>query len=73
MNAMRISWPYAVNWRYEDGYGYGTSSHVILPGFTSVGGGGGGACCAVAPPETATIVITVQHRANQLITHLRWN
>ena len=25
-----------MNWRYEVGYGYGTSSHVILPGFTSV-------------------------------------
>ena len=37
MNAILTSWPYNVSGRYELGYGYGTSSHVMLPGFTSEG------------------------------------
>src|SRR5581483_2278867 len=56
MYAMRRSCPYSVTGRYELGYGYGTSSQVMLPGLTSVGLGVGAGCCAdtTAPSASAS-------------------
>src|SRR5687768_16248553 len=42
-----MSCPYNVIGRYDTGYGYGTSSHVMLPSFTSVGVGGGVLCAKI--------------------------
>src|SRR5688572_9811193 len=47
---MRTSWPWSVSGRYDEGNGYGHSSHVMLPGFTSAGAGTAGAVWAEALP-----------------------
>src|ERR1700722_9331247 len=48
---MRTSWPYTVSGRKITGYGYGTSSYVMLPGFTSAGALGSAGSCNCAWSE----------------------
>src|SRR5262249_50499910 len=57
MYAMRTSCPYSVRGRYELGYGYGHSSHVMLPGLTSEGAAAVW-FCAAAGCEPATSAAT---------------
>src|SRR5262245_36830902 len=60
MYAIRTSCPYSVNGRYDERYGYGQSSQLMLPGVTSVGVATA-AACACAP---ASVVSALRRTAS---------
>src|SRR5688572_20589078 len=55
--------------RYDTACGYGTSSQVMLPGFTSAGVGGGAAAWAKASLGISAMTVSINRN---FIESLRW-